>query len=174
MNVLSLESLIIPLYNDVSFVMHAIMQRAVLQNMQQGMLQNFHLFWGWIEFEWWCLSLTSPDSRNFARNLDMVLALTPNRAATSFWGTPAWAPSLGPLGDSISVASLLLQTLFKANFIFQTKGDNVIQTHYTIDALSPGHYSKEMETFCNISLLTLPYIQVYCTFLVVHEARWPQ
>ena len=41
----SLESLIIPLYNDVSFVMqNAIMERAVLLNMQQGQKLNVAKF----------------------------------------------------------------------------------------------------------------------------------
>ena len=162
------------------------------------------------------LSLTSPDSRHFARNLDMVLALTPNRAATSFWvHLLGVVQLLGPLGDSISVASLsykrplsklqlyLTQTLFKANFIFQTKGDNIIHV-FGLHQWPPEHHSNtfhplkkrtlhhwhscktctvtwalfkthcifkrngdfgvENNAFCNISLLTLPYIQEYCTF----------
>ena len=97
----------------------------------------------------------------------------------------------------------LTQTLFKANFIFQTKGDNIIHV-FGLHQWPPEHHSKtfhplkkitlhhwhscktctvtwalfkthcifkrngdfgvENNAFCNISLLTLPYIQEYCTF----------
>ena len=124
---------------------------------------------------------------------------------------------LGPLGDSISVASLhltndhsvncscyLTQTLFKAFHLSKQKGITSFisldfindlcehhckhissfkeQNHYTIDiharhalytwALFKTHcifkrngdFGVENNAFCNISLLTLPYIQEYCTF----------
>ena len=45
------------------------------------------------------LSLTSPVSRNFASVLEMVLGLTPNRAATLFWGVPA---SIWPIARAFS------------------------------------------------------------------------
>ena len=65
-NVVSLESLIIPLYNDVSFVMFMQSWNAqsfwICSKVKNEMLQNSlfsivnsRLFWGWIEFEWcWC------------------------------------------------------------------------------------------------------------------------
>ena len=62
-NVVSLESLIIPLYNDVSFVMLMQSWNAqsfwVCSKVKNELLQNLlflivnsRLFWGWIEFEW--------------------------------------------------------------------------------------------------------------------------
>ena len=65
-NVVSLESLIIPLYNDVSFVMLMQSWNAqsfwICSKVKNEMLQNSlfsivnsRLFWEWIEFEWcWC------------------------------------------------------------------------------------------------------------------------
>ena len=45
------------------------------------------------------LSFMSPVSLNFASVLQMTLGLTPNRAATSFWGMPA---SIWPMARAFS------------------------------------------------------------------------